>query len=81
MHAAIGLKKFVIAWFGVTCPQEIDLYDRGLKFIPHGLACSPCWKRSCPYNLECIAMIDLLGIVNAVRDYRDKWMGTRSLLV
>jgi heptosyltransferase-2 len=81
MHAAIGLKKFVIAWFGVTCPQEIDLYDRGVKFIPHGLECSPCWKRSCPYNLECIAMIDLEGIVNAVRDYRNMWMRTRSLLV
>lgn len=59
MHAAIGLKKYIIVWFGVSCPQEIDLYDRGVKLIPHRLECSPCWKRECPYNLECIEMIDL----------------------
>lgn len=81
MHAAIGLKKFVIAWFGVTCPQEIDLYDRGVKFIPPGLHCSPCWKRSCPYNLECIQMIDLEGIAKAVRDYHEKWITMKSFLV
>ena len=59
MHAAIGLKKYVIVWFGVSCPQEIDLYDRGVKLIPGGLECSPCWKRTCPFDLECIKMVDL----------------------
>ncbi len=59
MHLAIGLKKKVIVWFGVSCPEEIDLYGRGEKFIPEGLFCSPCWKRSCPHNLECISMLDL----------------------
>ena len=33
MHMAIGLKKWVVAWFGPTCHQEIDLYDRGAKFL------------------------------------------------
>jgi len=66
MHAAIGLKKHVIVWFGVSCSSEIDLFDRGLKLIPHDLACSPCWKRSCPYGLECIQMIDLDAIVTEV---------------
>jgi len=69
MHAAIGLKKYVVAWFGLSCPQEIDLYERGVKLIPEGLECSPCWKRECPYNLECIQMIDLDGIIAAVRGY------------
>jgi ADP-heptose:LPS heptosyltransferase len=58
MHVAIGLKKFVIVWFGLSCWSEIDLYDRGLKLIPEGLECAPCWKKVCPYNLECIQMID-----------------------
>jgi ADP-heptose:LPS heptosyltransferase len=62
MHAAIALKKFVIAWFGVTCPDEIDLYDRGVKILPVGLKCSPCWKRECPYDLECIRAVDLDAI-------------------
>lgn len=72
MHAAIGLKKHVLVWFGLSCWTEIDLYGRGRKFIPEGLHCSPCWKRVCPYNLECIDMIDLDGIVSAVLEHRDK---------
>jgi ADP-heptose:LPS heptosyltransferase len=66
MHMAIGLKKYVIVWFGVSCPQEVDLYDRGLKLIPYDLNCSPCWKRECPYNLECIQMINLEAMVKEV---------------
>jgi ADP-heptose:LPS heptosyltransferase len=73
MHAAIGLKKHVIVWFGVSCWTEIDLYDRGTKMIPVGLECSPCWKKVCPYNLECIQMIDLDGIVRHVKEFKERW--------
>jgi len=66
MHLAIALKKHVIVWFGVSCSSEIDLFDRGIKLVPEGLECSPCWKRTCPYNLECISMIDLDRIVREV---------------
>ncbi len=70
MHAAIALKKYVIAWFGLSCWTEIDLYERGVKLIPEGLECAPCWKKVCPYNLECIQMIDLERIVQEVKRYR-----------
>jgi len=69
MHLAIALKKYVIAWFGLSCWTEIDLYDRGIKLYPDGLECSPCWQKQCPLNLECIKMIDLNKIVNKVVDY------------
>ncbi len=69
MHLAIALKKLVLVWFGVSCPEEIDLYDRGTKFIPAGLFCSPCWKKKCPYDLECIKMIDTDGIYKAAMEY------------
>jgi len=70
MHIAIALKKHVLVWFGVSCPQEVDLFGRGVKFISDGLACSPCWKKECPYNLECVQMVDLEGIVAEVDNYR-----------
>jgi ADP-heptose:LPS heptosyltransferase len=69
MHLAIALKKYVIAWFGLSCWTEIDLYDRGVKLYPENLACAPCWNKTCPYNLECIQMIDLDRIVCEVSDY------------
>jgi heptosyltransferase-2 len=47
MHLAIALKKPVIAIFGPTCPQEIDLYGRGTKLF-QGSPCSPCYKQTCP---------------------------------
>ncbi len=72
MHLAIALKKYVIAWFGVSCWAEIDLYDRGVKLFQDDLFCSPCWKKICPYNLECIQMIDLDRIVTEALNYFKK---------
>jgi len=69
MHIAIGLKKYVIVWFGVSCWTEIDLYDRGIKLFQEDLFCSPCWKKSCPYNLECIQMIDLDRMISEVDNF------------
>ncbi|MCL4510892.1 MAG: lipopolysaccharide heptosyltransferase family protein [Bacteroidetes bacterium] len=71
MHLAIALKKYVLVWFGVSCWTEIDLYDRGTKFIPEGLFCSPCWKKSCPYNLECIQMIDIDKMYSTAVEYTE----------
>jgi len=47
MHLAIALKKKVLALFGSTCPQEIDLYGRGAKLFS-GASCAPCYKQTCP---------------------------------
>jgi ADP-heptose:LPS heptosyltransferase len=72
MHLAIALKKYVIAWFGLSCWTEIDLYDRGIKLYTEDLECSPCWKKSCPFNLECISRIDLERIFNTVVELHER---------
>jgi heptosyltransferase-2 len=72
MHLAIALKKHVLVWFGVSCWAEIDLYDRGMKFIPEELFCSPCWKKVCPYHLECIEKIDLDRIYATAIEHAEK---------
>jgi heptosyltransferase-2 len=69
MHLAIALRKYVIAWFGLSCWNEIDLFDRGEKLIPEGLFCAPCWNKKCPYDLECIQMIDLKKITELVKKF------------
>lgn len=65
MHMAIALKKWVVAWFGPTCEQEIDLYERGEKVLA-AVSCSPCWKRSCHKDPMCydrVPLADLLGAI------------------
>jgi ADP-heptose:LPS heptosyltransferase len=69
MHLAIALKKHVIAWFGLSCWTEIELYGRGIKLFPKNLECSPCWKKECPFNLECIEMIDQTKIIDEVLSF------------
>lgn len=73
MHLAIALKKYVIAWFGVSCWSEIDLYNRGVKIYQPDLFCSPCWKKECPYDLECVKNLDLAKIVEETEKYFDEF--------
>lgn len=56
MHIAIALRKHVIAWFGVSCLQEVDLYDRGVR-IQSEVTCSPCWRKSCNQEPKCYDMV------------------------
>jgi heptosyltransferase-2 len=68
MHIAIGLKKIVIAWFGLSCGAEIELYGRGEKIIS-SLDCSPCWRKNCD-DPRCIERLDLKAVVSAVLKHR-----------
>ena len=70
MHLAIALQKYIISWYGLSCWEEIELYDYGIKLYQENLECSPCWKRVCPYDLECIKMIDLDKIVSTVNKFK-----------
>jgi heptosyltransferase-2 len=81
MHLAIALKKYVIAWFGLSCWTEVDLYNRGVKLFPEGLQCSPCWKQQCPYNLECISMIDLDRIEREMLAYYETYKSKKSKML
>ena len=64
LHIAIALKKPVVAWFGVSCIQEIDVYDRGFK-LQADVACSPCWKRSCDKQPKCYDEVSVASVMEA----------------
>lgn len=64
MHIAIGLQRPVIAWFGVSCIQEVDLYDRGAK-IQSPVPCSPCWKKSCSQERMCYDALSIAEVIEA----------------
>jgi len=66
LHLAIALERPVVALFGPTCSQEIDLYGMGIKIIS-GIKCAPCYKNKCDKNFNCMDSIDLEEIVNSVK--------------
>jgi heptosyltransferase-2 len=67
MHIAIALKKPIVALFGPTCPQEIDLYSRGYKIITEA-ECAPCYKNKCDVQQACMDKIPLDDIVKSVKE-------------
>lgn len=70
MHIAIGLGKYVIAWFGLSCAQEIDLFGRGNKIIST-VPCAPCWRNSCE-DLRCISEFPQNELANAIIEAMSK---------
>jgi len=66
MHIAIGLQKKVVAWFGVSCAQEVDLYDRGVK-LQAAVGCSPCWRKSCANEPKCFNEVSPAAVMGATR--------------
>jgi len=66
MHMAIACQKFVVAWFGPTCAQEIELYGRG-RAIKSKAKCGPCWKRLCAEALMCYDLVALNEMSEAVQ--------------
>ncbi len=65
MHLAIGLGKRVVAWFGLTCEQEIDFFDRGEAVLAK-VDCRPCWQRSCDRPVKCYERVDMEELLAAV---------------
>lgn len=66
LHIAIALKRPVAAYFGPTCHQEIDFYNRGIKVVT-GSACAPCYRNQCDKLPTCMDDINLGQIVKAVK--------------
>ena len=71
LHIAIALKKPVVALFGPTCSQEIDLYNCGCKIITEA-RCAPCYKNKCGKKITCMDNIDLKEIVKATKELISK---------
>jgi ADP-heptose:LPS heptosyltransferase len=66
MHLAIARKRGVVAFFGPTCEQEIELFGLGEKLIA-GTACSPCYKRNCDMQDACLDAIPTHHALDSVR--------------
>lgn len=66
LHVGVGMRVPVVALFGPTCAQEIDLFDHGEKIVT-GLACSPCYRRTCDVSPNCMEDIEVERVLQATR--------------
>jgi len=67
MHVALARNVPVVALFGPTCEQEIDLFGMGTKIVTP-LDCAPCYKRVCDKSPNCMDSISAQQIIQAVAD-------------
>lgn len=65
MHAAIARERQVVAFFGPTCEQEIDLFGKGEKLLAQ-MPCSPCYKRACDQEDACVKQITAAHAADAI---------------
>lgn len=69
LHLSIALGKRIVALFGSTCAQEIDLYGQGEKLVSLP-ECAPCYKKECPNKDEkymvCMKNLTPDNIVDAI---------------
>ena len=69
MHIAAALGVPVVAIFGSTDPALTTPIGTGHVVIRKNVPCSPCFRRECPTNLECMDLIqveDVLGSVEKI---------------
>ncbi len=65
MHLALAQGKKVVALFGPTCPQEIDLFGLGVKLFA-GVDCAPCYKQTCP-DMKCMDAINSEHVFDEIK--------------
>ncbi len=54
MHISAAVNTPVVAVFGPTDPARTGPFGQGHRTITANVACRPCFKRRCPYNMECM---------------------------
>jgi heptosyltransferase-2 len=66
LHVAVAMGVPVVALFGPTCPQEIDLFGQGEKIVSD-IACAPCYLRTCEKKPNCMDLLEVDQVHAAVR--------------
>ncbi len=65
LHIAIALEKRVVALFGPTSFNEIDLYNRGKK-VYSNLDCLCCYRKDCNISPNCMELIKPEDVFDAI---------------
>jgi lipopolysaccharide heptosyltransferase II len=68
MHVAAAVNTPTIALFGPTSPIRHAPYGTGHVVIQKQIECSPCYKRTCRRNHECMKAIEVEDVLQHVKN-------------
>lgn len=68
LHLATALSKRVVALFGPTSAEEIELYGRGVKLQPKEMTCLCCYLSDCEVKPACMEQISPTTVFEAVAE-------------
>lgn len=71
MHAAAALGTPLVAVFGSTDPEATGPFTPRATALRRPLPCSPCFKRTCPEDYQCLTAISVAEVLTAART----WLG------
>lgn len=71
MHIAAALKVPLVALFGSTSDVKTGPYGGGTVIHKH-VACSPCYKRTCPIDFRCMKRIEVDEVYKALTEFKRK---------
>jgi ADP-heptose:LPS heptosyltransferase len=71
LHIATALQKKIIALFGPTSSNEIELYGKGIKLIAQG-GCNCYYKKYCSEDVSCMEKITPDMVIKAITELTGK---------
>jgi lipopolysaccharide heptosyltransferase I len=66
MHLAAAAGSRVVALFGPTAPWRTGPYGPSHVVVRTGIACSPCFKRNCDDNIQCMEEITVDEVMRKI---------------
>ncbi len=67
MHLGVAAGTRVCALFGPTAPWRTGPHGKGHGVVRTGISCSPCFKRHCPYNRECMDQVQVSDVFKTIQ--------------
>jgi heptosyltransferase-2 len=70
-HVAASLGTPTVVLFGSTSPEWTAPVGERVRVLQHKVHCNPCFRRTCPTQLECFNGIDPAEVLASVRALLD----------
>lgn len=78
MHLAAAMATPCVAIFGPSDPNLTGPQGQGHAIVRLGLGCSPCFRKTCPFNRECLENLTSEVVIKAAENIWGARLGERQ---